>query len=124
MSVLPLRFAPFVRNTVLAVCLCMVGSVVLKAQEGPGDMFYKFTVEGVADRDTAKPLQKALMEHPGVTICTFIPECPCFKLAAGMPMDRAVLAQWIADAGHVLVGDVLVSDGTVLGAPPDPFAPR
>jgi len=112
------------RKALVVFCLFAGVPTAVTAQEGPGDRVYKFTVAGVNDRDTAKLLQKALMEHAGVSACTYVLECQCFKLAVNMPMDRAMLAQWIAGGGHVLEGDVQVSDGTVLGAPPEPLAPR
>ncbi|MCB9169537.1 MAG: hypothetical protein H6597_06470 [Flavobacteriales bacterium] len=87
-------------------------------------LVYRFTVQGVQDRVDAKPLQKVLMEDAGVYDCAFIPECTCFKLTSTQSFDRPALALLLSDLGHPLVGDVYVSDGTVLPAPNDPQEDR
>lgn len=87
------------------------------AQEMEGDLVYKFMVSGTQDPVAAKPAQVALMAHGDVHFCHFIDEVDIFSLVMPMPITRQEIAARLSAAGFVLVGPVLVSDGTVLQAP-------
>ena len=88
--------------------------------QGGDQLVYRFTVEGIQGRTDAKPLQKALMDVPGVLEVTFIPECTCFKLVSDHPLDRQTVEAMLADLGRMLTGDVFVSDGGILTVPTTP----
>lgn len=87
------------------------------AQETEGDLVYKFMVSGTQDPVAAKPAQVALMAHGDVHFCHFIDEVDIFSLVMPVPITRQEIAARLSAAGFVLVGPVLVSDGTVLQAP-------
>lgn len=106
----------------IAVVLVVLGALGIAssahAQAGGNDLVYRFSVESIDHRTEAKPIQYALMEHASSVSCDFIPECACFKLASNLPLDYITLKNWVAGSGHVLMGEVMVSNGTVL-RPPD-----
>lgn len=102
----------FLSMSVLAVGLFPLADV--RGQIPEDGLVYKFVVDGISDRPSAKPLQLALMEQASVTGCVFIDECDCFKLSTDAPIRYGMLAEVLSAAGHALVGEVLVSDGTVL----------
>lgn len=94
------------------VVLCLCAAAL--AQEQEGDLVYRFTVQGVADRETAKPVQHAMLEHVSVHACEYLQECQCFKMATPAALTYGQLRAMLMATGFVLTGTVTVSDGTVL----------
>jgi len=81
-----------------------------------GELIYKFTVQGITEPFTAKPVQAQLLLHAGMSSCIFIDACDCFKLSTTETLDHSGLRGLLQRCGQVLVGPVEVSDGTVLTA--------
>lgn len=86
-------------------------------QSSGSDLIYKFSVQGIQDRAAAKVVQYALMEHAFSTSCDYIEECTCFKLGVNAAIDYVTLKNILQDNGHVLTGEILLSNGTVLHPP-------
>ena len=89
-------------------------SCVAYAQEQEGDRVYRFTVQGITERESAKPVQYAMIDQGFVHMCEFIAECGCFKMAVPAPLTYAELENLLITSGFVLTGPVHVSDGSVL----------
>lgn len=96
----------------LIACTAISGSV--RAQSGEGDLIYKFSLQDISTVATAKPVQYAMMAEPFATSCDYIDACACFKFGSNTPIDYATLQHILLDTGHHIVGEVLVSDGTIL----------
>jgi len=103
-----------------AMALLLLGlgpfSTLLHAQ-AEGELIYKFTVQGITEPGVAKGLQAQLLQHAGMSSCTFIDACDCFKLSTTEVLDHSALRSLLQSCGQVLTGPVEVSDGTVLTAP-------
>ena len=108
---------PFVMLRAIALFAVFCSASLLKAQEGPNDIVYKFTVQGISDPATAKNVHVTLLQVEGFTSCAFIEGPNLFRMTASTPQTYDGLRAVLQTQGYELGGPVIVSDGTTLGAP-------
>ncbi|MEO8066494.1 MAG: hypothetical protein ABI599_02250 [Flavobacteriales bacterium] len=103
------------------VLVCLIGSgLCTAAQQREDDLVYKFKLQGIDDPVAAKAVQAVVLQEPEVFSCSFIDEADQFKLATGLVLSYAGLKSLLGEQGSLLVGAVLVSDGSVLIQPNAP----
>lgn len=110
---------PSVLRTLVLVCLIGRG-LCCAAQQREDDLVYKFKLQGIDDPVAAKAVQAVVAQEPDVYACVFIDEADQFKLATGRVLSYAGLRSLLGEHGSLLVGAVLVSDGSVLIEPNAP----
>lgn len=110
---------PFTLRSIAASCFLAITAVVpLQAQDGDQHLVYRFSVQGIATPEAAKPVQVALLAEPFTRECHFIDACDCFKLAVNGAIGYADLRDALLAAGYSLEPVVHASDGTTLQPSP------
>lgn len=107
------------RSIAASAFLAITATLPLQAQDGDQHLVYRFSVQGIATPEAAKPVQVALLDEPFARECHFIDACDCFKLAVNDAIGYAALRGALLAAGYSLGSVVHASDGTTLQPPPE-----
>lgn len=100
------------RISVVIFLLLMGGTVV--AQTSESEIVYKFQVQSISLPQDAKAIQAYFLLEQGALSCSFIDEVDYFKLGLPNAVNYPWLKGRLSSLGYVLIGKVLVSDGTIL----------